>query len=164
MFSLQDVSVEELVSVYRKQIELVAGGRIWDLSSPASLPLAHVRADFTTCLLNLRLVIEWSRVRTSQDKWWTLPPNICAKMEHTIRTKPASPVMNVANETAGLACTSGRLTDLNAWIEEAVQSPAASACWKIVGAPSHLSAEPETANRKNRVARYSASMASQKST
>ena len=45
---------------------------------------------------------------------YPLPPNICAKKEQTIRIKPASLVMNAAKETAGLACTSGKLTDLKA--------------------------------------------------
>ena len=85
-------------------------------------------------------------------------------MEQIIRIKPASEVMKAASDTAGFAWTRGKLTDLKAWIEEAVQSPAARACWNIVGAPSHLKADPETANIKNNVARYSASIASQKST
>ena len=72
--------------------------------------------------------------------------------------------MNVAKEMAGLACTRGKLTDLKAWIMDAVDNPAARACWKIVGEPSHLSAEPDTANMKKNVAKYSARIASQKST
>ena len=84
-------------------------------------------------------------------------------MEQDTRTKLASPVMNAASETAGFPCTRGKLTDLNAWIADAVESPAARACWKIVGAPSHRSDEPETANKRNNVARYSAKMANQKS-
>lgn len=93
-----------------------------------------------------------------------LPPKTCATTEQIICMKPASPVMKAASDTTGFAWTSGKLTDLKAWIIEAVTNPAARACWKIVGAPSHLSEEPETANMKKKVAKYSASTANQKST
>ena len=110
----------------------------------------------------VKIIGAWKRV------WYMVllypPPNICATTEQMIRTKPASPVINTATETAGFPWTSGKLTALKAWIEDAVESPAAKACWKIVGAPSHRSEEPDTANMKNKVARYSAKMANQKST